>query len=207
MEKDDGEFSSVLRGPLEMKTQKLPPADLWRGRPGLASRCHPFGYAQDRLASGREQGQDALATSKIGNRKSRTGFVLTLVIVAIVIIGIEMFVLAGMANTMQFQSHRAYLKACERNLLASGLAWARQNVQKSTGESPGQTIELDVSEMDILGSALEVTVGVTDDKPEVRIHTSCSRGRQTLRASGTYKIERYDQQETTPGTREGPTGD
>ena len=39
----------------------------WRGRHGLASRWHSFGCAQDRLASGMEQGQDALATS---NRKS-----------------------------------------------------------------------------------------------------------------------------------------
>jgi hypothetical protein len=36
---------------------------LWRGRPGLASRWH--------LAGGREQGQDALATPKIANRKSQ----------------------------------------------------------------------------------------------------------------------------------------
>jgi hypothetical protein len=35
---------------------------LWRGRLGLASRWHPFGCAQDRLASGKKQGQDALAT-------------------------------------------------------------------------------------------------------------------------------------------------
>lgn len=139
-------------------------------------------------------------------KQRRNGFVLVLVIVAIIIVGIELFVLAGMANTMQFQSHRAYVKACERNLLASGLAWARQNPQKSPGKDPGQRIQLDVSEMDILGSVLEVTFGAAGDEPEVRIHTSCRRGRQTLRGSGTYKIERYDQQEETPGTREGPAG-
>ena len=179
---------------------RLPIAYLWRGRPGLVPRWH--------LASGREQGQDALATSEIGNRKSRRGFVLILVIVAIMIIGIEMFVLAGMANTMQFQSHRAYLKACERNLLASGLAWARQNVQDKSGESFGRTVELDIGEMDILGSALEVTISAsTDGEREVQVSTSCSRGRQTLHGSGTYRIERYDKQETTLRTREGPAGD
>lgn len=145
---------------------------------------------------------------KMKTQKQRhNGFVLILVIVAIIIIGVEMFVLAGMANTMQYQSHRAYLKACERNLLASGLAWARQSVQNNAGVSPGQMIQLDVSELDIPGSVLEVALGSADDKPEVRIHTSCSRGRQTLKNTGTYTIERYDQQKTTPGTREGPTGD
>jgi hypothetical protein len=36
---------------------------LWRGRPGLASRWHPFDYAQGRLASDKEQGQGALTTA------------------------------------------------------------------------------------------------------------------------------------------------
>jgi hypothetical protein len=139
------------------------------------------------------------------NRRSRRGFVLVFVIVAILIIGIEMFVLGAMANTLQYQSHRVYLEACERNLLASGLAWARQNIQESSGENRGRTIQLDVSEMGVPGSALSVTVGAAG--PEVRIQTSCRRGRQRLNHSGTYKIERHDQQETTPGTRQGPAGD
>ena len=174
MEKDDGEFSPVLWGGLEMNFREQ--REIHRRLP-------------------------------LSNRKSRSGFVLPLVIIAIIIIGIEMYVLAGMANTMQYQSHRAYLKACERNLLASGLAWARENAQKSSRESFDQPIQLDVSRMDIPGSALEVTLGATDDQREVRIQTSCRRGRQTLKNSDTYKIERYDQQKTTPGTRENSAGD
>ncbi len=142
---------------------------------------------------------------KITQQRHR-GFVLVFVIIVIILIGIEMYVLAGMANTIQYQSHRMYLKACERNLLASGLAWARENAPKSPGVSPGQMIELDVSGLDILGSALEVTIGAGGDVPDVQIRASCSRGRQTLTSKGTYKIERYDQPETTPGTREGPAG-
>lgn len=136
-------------------------------------------------------------------KQRQKGFVLVFVIIVIILIGIEMYVLAGMANTIQYQSHRKYLKACERNLIASGLAWAGQNTQESPGESPGQMIELNVSELDILGSTLEVTLDVNGD---VQILTSCSRGRQTLKSNDTYKIERYDQPETTPGTREGPAG-
>jgi hypothetical protein len=123
------------------------------------------------------------------NRKSQGGFILVFVIVAIIIIGIEMYVLAGMANTMQYQSHRVYLKACERNLIASGLAWTKQNIQKSSGVNPGQTIELDVNELDILGSALEVTLDSMDNQRQVRIRTSCRRGRQTINSNDTYKIE------------------
>jgi hypothetical protein len=156
MEKDDGEFSSFLRGCLEMKIIK----------------------------------------------QRQNGFVLVFVIIVIILIGIEMYVLAGMANTIQYQSHRTYLKACERNLITSGLAWASENAQKSPGVNPGQMIELDVSNMDILGSSLEVTIGADGGIPDVRIQTSCSRGRQTLKSDDIYQIEKYDQSKTTPGTRE-----
>ncbi|MBN2312873.1 MAG: hypothetical protein JXM79_03020 [Sedimentisphaerales bacterium] len=144
--------------------------------------------------------------STIDNRKFQSGFVLVFVIVAIILIGIEMYVLAGMANTMQYQSHRTYLKACEKNLIASGLAWARENAPKSPGDNPGQMIELDVNELDILGSALDVTFTADGDVPVVRIRTLCSRGRQTLKGDNIYKLKRYDQSETTPGTRENSTG-
>jgi len=40
-----------------------------------------------------------------------------------------MLVLAGGANTMLFQSDTAYLQAVERNLVASGLAWAKRNTK------------------------------------------------------------------------------
>lgn len=150
--------------------------------------------------------RDTQCRLSILNRKFQSGFVLVFVIVAMILIGVEMYVLAGMANTMQYQSHRTYLKACERNLLASGLAWAREYAQKIPGESSGQMIELDVSGLDILGSSLDVTFSAGGDVPEARIQTTCSRGRQTLKSDNTYKLKRHDQSETTPGAREEPAG-
>lgn len=136
------------------------------------------------------------------------GFVLVLVIIAIAVIALEMFVLTSIANTMQFQSHTAYLKACERNLLASGLVWAKQNIQNNSGETSNKMIELDVTEMDIRGSALDVTISIpSDEEAEVKINTSCSRGRQTLRGAGKYRIGLYDKQEATPGARKSAAGD
>ena len=122
-------------------------------------------------------------------RRKRMGFVLVLVVTVIAVIGVQMFALAGIANTMQFQSHTAYLRACERNLLASGMEWARQNIQNEAGGIPGKTIELDVSRMDIRGSALGVTISMeADGEAEVRVESSCTRGRQTLNGDSKYKI-------------------
>ena len=116
-------------------------------------------------------------------KKRQNGFVLMLVIIVMALIGIQMFALADIANTMQFQSHTQYLTACERNLLASGKAWAKQNVQYGDGEILNQeTIELDVSRMNIRRSALNVTTSKSPDgRAQVRIGSSCARGRQTFK--------------------------
>jgi len=138
----------------------------------------------------------------------QSGFVLVLVIVAIAVVGIQMAVLGDIANTMQFQSQNAYLKACERNLLASGLLWARENAHKKSGEIIDKTIKLDVSGLNIRESALDVAISIaSEQEAEVQIDTFCRRSRQTLKKTGKYRIELHDQQETTLGTREGPAGD
>ena len=127
---------------------------------------------------------------------------------AIIVIGIEMFALSGIANTMQFQSQNAYLKACRRNLLASGLLWANENIKEKSSEIFDRTIQLDVSKMNIRASALDVTASIaSDEEVEVQIYTSCSRGRQTLKGTGKYRIEFHDQQETTLRARKSPAGD
>jgi hypothetical protein len=142
------------------------------------------------------------------NRRQQHGFVLILVIIAIIVVGIEIFALSGIADTMQFQSNDAYLKACRRNLQASGLVWVKENIQNKSGELLDKTIQLDVSQMKIRDSALNVTIHRTlDGQAEVQIDTSCSRGRRTLKGTGKYGIELYDQQETTIGARESTAGD
>jgi len=141
-------------------------------------------------------------------KRRQQGFVLIIVIMAIIVIGIEMFALAGIANTMQFQSQNAYLKACRRNLLASGLLWAKENTREKSSEIFDKTIQLDVSKMNIRASALDVTMSIaSDEEAEVQINTSCSRGRQTLKGTGKYRIEFNDQQETTLRARKSPAGD
>jgi hypothetical protein len=140
-------------------------------------------------------------------KTKQNGFVLIIVIVAIAVIGVQMSVLADIANTMQIQSQNAYLKACERNLQASGLVWAKENVREKGSEIFDKTIQLDVSKLNIRESALAVTANITsDEEAEVQIYTSCSRSRQTLRDTGRYRIELHDQQETTLRARKSPAG-
>jgi len=122
--------------------------------------------------------------------KRKNGFVLVLVILAMAIIGATMLVLTAGANTMVFQSNTAYLQACQRNLVASGLAWAKQQIKSQSKENLDKTIRLDVTETDIRGSTLAVFIRIpTDKEPEVQINASCTRARRTLRHDDKYRIE------------------
>jgi len=117
------------------------------------------------------------------------GFALVLVITAMAIIGLEMHVLTSGANTMLFQADTAYLEACKRNLITSGLAWAKRNIRNNNRETFDKAVELDVSKMDIRASSLIVTISVpTDKEPQAQINASCSRGRRTFRHDGKHKI-------------------
>jgi len=90
---------------------------------------------------------------------------------------------------MLFQSDTAYLEAVERNLIASGLTWAKQNIK---GDKEGvfyKTVRLDVTDLNIPDANLSIVIGPGRDKEvEVEVGTSCSRGRQTLRHQDRYKI-------------------
>jgi hypothetical protein len=119
----------------------------------------------------------------------QNGFVLLLVITAIALVGTASYILAGGANTMLFQSDTVYLQACERNLRASGLAWAKQNIKNRNQGSFNRTIELDTANLGIRGSSLNVFISISQDKQaEVRINTSCSRASRTFKHDNRYIV-------------------
>jgi len=119
----------------------------------------------------------------------QNGFVMLFVITVLALISAVTYVLAGGANIMLFQSDTAYLEACERDLIASGLSWAKWNIRDESKELFDKTVKLDVTNMNIRNAALNASIGVPiDNEIEVRISTSCSRGRRTFRSSDTYRI-------------------
>jgi hypothetical protein len=113
------------------------------------------------------------------------GFVMILVITMIALIGVVMFVLTEDAKTIMFQSDTAYLEAVERNLAASGLAWAKKNAKNERSK----TINLNISDMNIRNANLSIAIGTAEnDKVEVELNSSCSRARRTVKGHDKYKI-------------------
>jgi hypothetical protein len=118
------------------------------------------------------------------------GFALVLVITAMAIIGLEMHVLSSGANTMLYQSDRAYLEACKRNLITSGLAWAKRNIQNNSIETFEKNVELNIGKLNIKDSSLIVTITTPPGKePQAQINVSCSRSRQTFKSDKKYQIK------------------
>lgn len=120
----------------------------------------------------------------------QNGFVSVLVITTIALIGVEILVLTAGSNAILFQSNAAYLDACERNLVASGLAWVEQNVKNENIKSFNETVELNTADMNIRKSTLSVTIARPADKQaEVQINASYGWGRQILKLNDKYQIE------------------
>ena len=117
------------------------------------------------------------------------GAILTLVIVALMLVGVAMFVLTGGSNAMLFQADAAYLQAVQRDLIGSGLAWAREKVSNSTEVQSTTPIELDTAAFGLPSAKLVVRIlDVQGDTAQVSIETSCHKGRQTLRTSRTFSV-------------------
>jgi hypothetical protein len=111
------------------------------------------------------------------NTKDNKGTVLVLVISIMGFMGVVMLFLSSASNTMNFQTNKVYLEACERNLTSSGLSWAKANIKNETITDFNDTIPLDVNDMNILRSSLELKINQNNEQNEVQIKTSCGQAR------------------------------
>jgi hypothetical protein len=117
------------------------------------------------------------------------GAILTLVIVALMLVGVVMFVLTEGANTMLFQADTAYVQAVERNLVASGLAWAKERVSRHADAQSTDPVELSTAAFGLPNAKLVVRIlDVQNRTAKVRVETSCHKGRRTLHTSRTFSV-------------------
>ena len=111
-----------------------------------------------------------------------TGFAVVLALLAVTVVGASLVLLTGTSRALLFGSKQMYLDACNRNLAASGLAWARQNAPGTTGQPAAPTRKLPVDALDIPGGELTVAVDRPQGEPsKVTITTACRPGRVTIR--------------------------
>jgi len=120
----------------------------------------------------------------------KSGFILSLVIVALGLLGVVMAVLGQGTNTMLFHADRAYLRAVERNLTASGLTWARHQARQGQADVSAKPVGLDVASLGVRQGTLAVSfVQVGPASVDVRVQAMCAKGRRNVRQEHDYAIE------------------
>jgi len=131
--------------------------------------------------------------------KRQRGFILAFVITALALVGVVMFVLAGGSNVILFHADSAYLRAVERNLNASGLAWARQRLSEDHDLVVGHVFELDTGQFSSPAARLTVRIlAVQEGRVSVRVETSCRKGKRTFHASRDYAVGREESRPQDP---------
>ncbi len=119
----------------------------------------------------------------------RSGYAIILAVAAVALVGAAVFVLADTSDTLMFESNITYLQACNRNLSASALAWARQNQDKLRDSGPSEGIQLDVERLEIPAGNLKVAPLKARGKGlRVQIDTQCGRNKLKLKRTCNYLI-------------------
>ncbi len=119
----------------------------------------------------------------------RSGFAIILAVAAVALVGAAVFVLADTSDSLMFESDLAYLQACNRNLSASALAWARQNQDKLRDSGPSEGIQLDVERLGIPAGNLNVAPLKDRGKGlRVQIDTQCGRNKMKLERTRNYLV-------------------
>lgn len=117
------------------------------------------------------------------------GFIFVLVIVMLASISAVIYILAAQANTMLFQTDTAYLRATERNLTASALAWAGYNIENQSTEALKESVNLDTAKLTTRPSTLSITVSDPEsDEPQAEVVTSATRKRRTQKSREKYAM-------------------
>jgi hypothetical protein len=99
-------------------------------------------------------------------RRNTRGFALIYVIVLLSLLSVYLTQLMSNSRTMLRQTRRAELVAIDRNLQASGAAWARHNASPI----PAQGITLDAS----LLSKRQASITVLPEEKAIQIQTTCT---------------------------------
>lgn len=120
--------------------------------------------------------------------KRKKGIALIMVITIMGFMGVVMLLLSSASNIMSFQTDKSFVRAYERNLISSGRSWAKTNIKNRTITDFNDTIQLDVNDLNIQDSSLELII---TNPNEVQIRTSCGKGKQHNINNTTFDIEDF----------------
>lgn len=118
----------------------------------------------------------------------RSGFALILAVAMIALAGAALALLAHGANDMRFQAERDCARARTRCLTASGLAWARHQIDTAR-KTPAAEKTLNTDDLGIPGAELKVSIRAKGpDGFEVRVATAHRLRGRTVRGTQDFTV-------------------
>lgn len=128
---------------------------------------------------------------KIMRQTKQNGFTLIIVVLLISLFGLALFVLAAGTRTMILESIGATIEADSSNLLASGMAWVKQNKEELFKQKRGFTFQLNVDDLEIRGASCVITIDeAKSDGVDIAIATSCTKGKRTFERRFRQRLHR-----------------
>lgn len=106
------------------------------------------------------------------------GFVFLMAILTIPLVGAAMFLMIVGSRTVTADADRAYLNACNRNLIDSALTLLNHAPQNALPQLPDRTIALDIDALQILSAQLTLTFPEPNAPTDpIILKSTCSRHR------------------------------
>ncbi|MGA2916728.1 MAG: hypothetical protein ABSE89_11950 [Sedimentisphaerales bacterium] len=119
----------------------------------------------------------------------RKGVVLLIVIIILVFMGTVLLLFTDVSNKIIFQTNRAFLEAAEQNMISSGIAWAKHNIEKGNIKETENEIQLDTAGIGVRDAQLAVTIEkISHKQAQLTVNTSCSLSGQSLKHTRKYQI-------------------
>jgi hypothetical protein len=112
------------------------------------------------------------------------GFALLVVVVFLMLTALVLAVLSNHIRNIAGETTLERLKVYNGNLVASTVAWANKNKQELARKTAGETIDLDVTDLQINGGKASIkVVAIEDGSVKINLTTQCNRARIKLKTT------------------------
>ena len=125
------------------------------------------------------------------NGCDRKGFITIVIVTLLALLPVALMVMSRGTISLSTELRESRLEARSRDILTSGLEWARQNVEKLSGYEAKEKISLDISNLGVKDGNCNITImNVKEESVEIEVVSHFTRGDRDIKRTMQYSIER-----------------
>ena len=125
------------------------------------------------------------------NRYDGKGFITIVMVSLLALLPVALMVMSRSTISLSTELRESRLEARSRDILASSLAWARQNIEKLSGYEVNEEVSLNVSNLGVEDGTCKIAVmSVKEGTVEIEVGVHFTRGDRDIKRTMRYSIER-----------------